>query len=102
MNASIGNISFEKMNYFIDKLNYEPEIIIISLDSYLFNKNYVGFGRFKKFTEFTEKNLITLISFAKVLKERPSNYKKFILDLIKYKNELLNLTSDDFKKYFEY
>ena len=58
MNASIGNISFEKMNYFIDKLNYEPEIIIISLDSYLFNKNYVGFGRFKKFTEFTEKNLI--------------------------------------------
>ena len=100
MNASIGNINFEKMNYFIDKLNYEPEIIIISLDSYLFNKNYVGFGGFKKFTEFTEKNLITLISFAKVLKERPSAYKEFILDLIKYKNEILNLTSDDFKKYF--
>jgi hypothetical protein len=41
-----------------------------------------------------------LISFAKVLKERPSAYKEFILDLIKYKNEILNLTSDDFKKYF--
>jgi hypothetical protein len=100
INASVGNISFGMMNYFIDKLNYEPEIIIISLDSYLFDQNYYGFGRYKKFTEFTEKNLIKLISFARVLKQRPGAYKEFILDLIKYRNEILNLTSDDFKKYF--
>ena len=100
MNASVAKISFGMMNYLIDKLNYEPEIIIISLDSYLFNKNYVGFGGFKKFTEFTEKNLITLISFTRLLKERPKVYKDFILDLIKYRNEILNLTKDDFKKYF--
>jgi len=100
MNASVPKISFGMMNYLIDKLNYEPEIIIISLDSYLFNKDYDGFGRFKKFTEFTEKNLITLISFARLLKERPKVYKEFILDLIKYRNEILNLTNDDFKKYF--
>lgn len=82
-NASVGNINPSIVNYFINKLSYEPKIIIFSLDDYMFNTYYEKLGNPRWFVTIAQRHFIRFFFFIRMLKQRPIIYISFIKDLIK-------------------
>lgn len=93
-NSSKGNIKISEIDFFLKKIEYEPENIIIFFDPYHFNKNFPEISKNNNFMIYNLKNFLYVSNI-----EIYYNLQKKILIFSKYGQVIRDLKKNFIKIY---